>query len=62
MKECSLISCQVFSNLIRYYRRKFREVLKCIEYKGAVNFGQCVLVKNIYFIMIFPPFEIIVIK
>ncbi len=26
MKEWSLISCQVFSNLIRHYRRKFRAV------------------------------------
>ncbi len=26
MKEWSLISCQVFSNLIRYYRRTFRAV------------------------------------
>ncbi len=26
MKECSLISCQVFFNLIRFYRRTFRKV------------------------------------
>ncbi len=26
MKEWSLISCQVFSNLMRHYRRKFRAV------------------------------------
>ncbi len=26
MNEWSLISCQVFSNLIRHYRRKFRAV------------------------------------
>ncbi len=61
MKEWSLISCQVFSTLIRHYRRKCRAVklanggFKSIELKGAVNCGQCVLEKNIYFIMIFPP-------
>ncbi len=31
------------------------EVSKSIEWKGTVNCGQCVLEKNIYFIMIFPP-------
>ncbi len=62
MKEWSLISCQVLSNLIRHYRRKFRAVklanggFKEYWIKGAVNCGQCVLEKNIYFIMIFLPF------
>ncbi len=61
MKEWSLISCQVFFNLIRHYRRNLEllnwqmEVSKSIELKGAVNCGRCVLEKNIYFIMIFPP-------
>ncbi len=59
MKECSLISCQVFFNLIRFYRRTFRKVkLANIGFKKywiKVNCGQCVLEKNIYFIMIFPP-------
>ncbi len=61
MKEWSLISCQVFSNLIRHYRRKLRAVklanggFKKYWIKGAINCGQCVLEKNIYFIMIFPP-------
>ncbi len=31
------------------------EVLKSIELKGAINYGQNVLEKNIYFIMIIPP-------
>ncbi len=31
------------------------EVSKSIKKKGAINSGQCVLEKNIYFIMIFPP-------
>ncbi len=62
MKEWSLISCQVFSlpssgiigenvELLNWQM----EVSKSIELKGAVNCGQCVLEKNIYFIMIFPP-------
>ncbi len=59
MKEWSLISCQVFSNLIIGEHLELlnwqMEVSKSIEYKGAVNCGQCVLEKNIYFIMIFPP-------
>ncbi len=61
MKEWSLISCQVFSNLIRHYKRKFRAVIlangsfKKYLKKGAFNCGQCVLENNIYFIMIFPP-------
>ncbi len=59
MKEWSLISCQVFSNLIRHYRRKCRAVkLANGDFKKywikAVNCGQCVLEKNINFIMIFP--------
>ncbi len=33
------------------------EVAKSFEWKGAVNCGQCVLEKNIYFIMIFPHFK-----
>ncbi len=68
MKEWSLISCQVFSNLIRYYRRKLRAVklanwgFKKYWINGAVNCGQCVLEKNSYFIMIFPPFYILIIE
>ncbi len=59
MKEWSLISCQVFFNLIRHYRRTFRAVklanggFKKYWIKGCRV--QCVLEKNIYFIMIFPP-------
>ncbi len=50
MKEWSLISCQVFFNLIRHYRRKCR----------AVNCDQCVLEKNVYFINdISPHFKIL---
>ncbi len=61
MKEWSLISCQVFSNLIRHYRRKLELLnwqinggFKKYWIKGCVNCGQFVLDKNIYFIMIFP--------
>ncbi len=56
---------QVFSNLIRI---KFRAVklanggFKKYWKKGAVNCGQCLLEKNIYFIMIFPPFQILIIQ
>ncbi len=31
------------------------EVSKIEEKKGTINCGQCVLEKNIYFIIIFPP-------
>ncbi len=53
MKEWSLISYQLFSNLIRHYRRTFRAVnlanggFQKYFYKSAVNCGQCVLEKNI---------------
>ncbi len=54
MKEWCLISGQVFRNLIRHYRRQI-EVSKSIEWRGAVNCGQCVLDIFFYFIMISPP-------
>ncbi len=58
MKEWSLISCQVFSNLIRHYGKTCRAVklanrgFKKYWKKDAANCGQYVLEKNIYFIMI----------
>ncbi len=61
MKEWSLISCQVFSDLIRHYNKLFRAVklakwcFKKYWKKVAVNCGQCVLEKNMYFIMICTP-------
>ncbi len=62
MKEWSLISCQVFSltssGIIGEHLELLNwqmEVSKSIQYKSAVNCVQCVLEKNIYFIMIFPP-------
>jgi len=56
-----LISCQVFSKLIRHYRKRLRAVIlakggcKKFWINGANNCGQRVLEKNIYFIMWFPP-------
>ncbi len=60
MKEWSLISCQVFSNLIRHYRRKRlyyfgKRRFQKYWIKGYRYCVQSVLEKNIYFIMIFPP-------
>ncbi len=54
MKEWSLISCPVFSNLIRHYRRTFRAVklanggfkMDILNKKGAIKCGWCVLEKK----------------
>ncbi len=37
MKEWSLISCQVFSNLIKHYRRKFRAVNLANGFQKVLN-------------------------
>ncbi len=55
MKEWSLIFCQVFYNLIGHFRRTFRAIKLLKLVKLCVNCSQCVLEKNIYFIMISPP-------
>ncbi len=60
MKEWSRISVRcspTSSGIIGEYLELLNwqmEVSKSIEWKGTVNCGQCVLEKNIYFIMIFP--------
>ncbi len=49
MKEWSLISCQVFSNLIRHYRRKYRAVkLANGGFKIVLNKGVPLIVANVY--------------
>ncbi len=60
MKEWSLMSCQVFSNLIRHYRRKLKYFGKW-RFQKVLNKRVPLIVanvyrrKNIYFIMISPP-------
>ncbi len=49
MKEWSLISCQVFSNLIRYYRRKFRAVkLANRRFQKVFNKRVLLIAGNVY--------------
>ncbi len=52
--RCSLTSSGIIGEHLELLNWQM-EVSKSIELKGAVNCGQCVLEKNIYFIMIFPP-------
>ncbi len=63
MKEWSLISCQVFSNLIRYYRRNVRAVklanggFKKYWIKGCrLLWPMCIREKQLFNNDIFPPF------
>jgi len=51
----SLISRQVFSKLIRHYRRRLRAVIlaKGGYEKYLINYAQCVLEKSFYFVMLF---------
>ncbi len=61
MKEWSMISCQVFSNFIRHYRRKLLYYFGKCRFQKVLNKSvplivsivQCVLEKNIY--LICPP-------
>ncbi len=49
MKEWSLISCQVFSNLIMHYRRTFRVVkLANGGFKKLLNKRVPLIVANVY--------------
>ncbi len=51
MKEWSLVSCQVFSNLIRHYRRKFRAVKLAKgkrRFQKVLNKRVPLIVANVY--------------
>ncbi len=54
LSRCSLTSSGIIGENLELLNWQM-EVSNSIESKGAVNCGQCVLEKNIYFIMIFPP-------
>ncbi len=47
MKEWHLISCKVFSNLIRHYRRTFRAVKLANDFQKVLNKRVPLVVANI---------------
>ncbi len=58
---CSLTSSGIIGEHLELLNWQM-EVSKIIKEKGAGNCGQCVLEKNIYFTMIFPLFENLIIQ
>ncbi len=48
MKEWSLISCQVFSNLIRHYRRKLLYYFGKWRFQQVLNKRVLLIVSNVY--------------
>ncbi len=48
MKEWSLISCQVFSNLIRHYRRKLLYYFGKWRFQKVLNKRVPLIVANVY--------------
>ncbi len=53
MKEWSLISCQVFSNLIRHYRRKLLYYFGKWRFQTVLNKRVPLIVSNVYYRKIF---------